>query len=343
MGIIVKTKEGKELEMEFRMLTCDNIEPDMIEGHISCIKDEYDDSYPYTDYIDAKKLTQFLAKDKLIINVVYTMDGEPIATLILNEQVDFSGVGVVGMSAVKKKYRGFGIFRLQLHAIMCHDFAKRLNSFLIYATTYHSISQRVASQTGFIPCGFNFDILDNINFRHSYKSYGIKRTLAVCVKPHIIKDVGAITVPPIHKDFIENVYKRMGVSYSHQEKTPLKRQTQFRIKEDEFHQTGYITVHECGEDLVQCMRPLLEEKINSPFHTINLLLNMKDSSVVVGFELLLQMGFLFSGIQPLSQDGEYILMHHQKSVLLELDNFVLDTTYIPIFEYIKKHIKMEVR
>lgn len=339
MGIILKTKEEKEFEIEFRMLSCDNIDSDVIEGHISCVRDEYGDSYPISDSFNSVRLKQLLIEDRLIINIAYTMDGKAIATLTMKKSADFRGIGVLGTFVVNKKYRGLGLCTSQVRNIICHPYANQLISLLICATTDHFITQHICTSMGFIPCGFDFSRFNNENFHHSAQSHGIKLSLSNYVKPHTIKYIGAITIPQIHQNFIETIYEQMGISFIYQAETPLKKHTQFTVKEDELHQTGFITIQECGEDLAQCIVPLLVERDDKALHTVNVLLNMKDSSVVAGFEQLLHMGFFFSGIQPLTQDGEYIVMHHPKTVPLDLDKFVIESASISTFEYIKKHIK----
>jgi hypothetical protein len=65
-------------------------------------------------------------------------------------------------------------------------------------------------------------------------------------------------------------------------------------------------------------------------------LNLRDENAIGAYEFLAEKGFFFTGIQPLSSSGEFMLMHNPLKYKFNMDDVVYVESQSRFAEYIKE-------
>lgn len=96
----------------------------------------------------------------------------------------------------------------------------------------------------------------------------------------------------------------------------------------------FAQIYDCGEDIEEWAAEEMET-LKAPEQTINLLIDLGCPRAPAAYERLRALGFVFSGMQPLCGDGEFMIMHQPMGLDIQFDKLCIDEGYREVFDYIK--------
>ncbi|MEG2518418.1 MAG: hypothetical protein RSB65_02055 [Oscillospiraceae bacterium] len=336
MHEFTNSKTGEKLLCDFLPIAPNDSE--LIEGFISCVKEEYGETYPRKYVYDPALLSAEIQGGKSAFFLAVSDKGEAVSSLALTPCGGLLGVPEMTMHVIRRPFRGFGVGSVFTSALLKMPSAQSFNAVATHSVTFHPLAQHQTISCGFVPCGFLFSVHSNNILKHSFDTHGcIKQSFAVGVFPESLHSAGQLFAPTEHENFIKHIYENLGVDFSFKKGEAPSGKTLYHAHMDEIHHSYTAEVFHCGSDLTSLFGSLLSAP-HHPEQTVNLLLNLRDSSAAQGFKQLRELGFLFSGLHPLCENGEFLLMHHPMDVVLSLDKLSIDQGYSELFTYIRNNI-----
>jgi hypothetical protein len=152
---------------------------------------------------------------------------------------------------------------------------------------------------------------------------------------HVAKNMYA---PQRHKAIIQKIYDTLGADYSFMEgvTTEIAARSTLSVQVNHVSKLMRITVYDIGSDIVHQMKTLLHQLRAEKLELCELLLNMKSPGILSHVDDIEQLGFLFSGVFPCRETGDFITMILLNGVNACFDNILLrDNNGQYLLEYIR--------
>lgn len=324
---------GEALNCSFTLVDAES--PELLESFMLCVRDEYGDTYPRKSVYNQAALAQELRSGKVIAMLAISDEGETAASLALTTCGGLKGVPELTMHVVRKKFRGFGIGTVMTKALLEQPKVKTCCAVTAHSVTFHPKAQHQTLRCGLIPTGFLFNVHSNDILKHSFSVEGVKKqSFAVSVFPEGKKNAETIYAPQEHRDFIAKVYGALGAEFSIAEGQPLSGKTELHTHQDEIHHTMTAELFSCGEDVDFWAASVLNGE-HCPDQTLNLLIDLNCPAAPAAYERLKALGFIFTGIHPLCENGEFMILHHPMELEIPFDKLCVDEGYRETFDYIR--------
>ncbi|MDR0957960.1 MAG: GNAT family N-acetyltransferase [Clostridiales bacterium] len=218
---------------------------------------------------------------------------------------------------VSPEYRGQGLAKELMRVMKSDIFQNSYMNVLIYnAITLDTISQKIEAADGFIPTGILLNRFKYDQETENLKNMDIplRRHHLVMVKPIDKKITENIFVPHELESIVYDVYKKIGVKFYENKSEKSYRQL---FDYPEHNYADFIGFLPDDSQMRE---------------SVNVWLNMNSGDCPALYEEAKKRGFVFSGIQPLSDKGEFLIMHRSgrfKEALHEAKT-------IPEFNYLKE-------
>jgi hypothetical protein len=173
-------------------------------------------------------------------------------------------------------------------------------------------------------------------------SLPVKQTVLVACLPRAKKDAGILYIPPSYRDYIVGVYKPMGITFS---EGSGERLTDFpsiyNLDNMTEHRYCELLVQKPGDDFKEVLVKMLGQYGGPENQSFTVFVNLNDPGCPHACRLLEEQGFFFTGIQPLSGQYEYLLMHYSPALPVPFDRVVVVPEFKERFDYIH-HLYQEV-
>lgn len=282
-------------------------------GIIDCWKsvrgDNYYNSNIYTeDFIKSNKTFVALGENDEISAVVS----------ITNRIFSFDN-NVMSMLAVKNEYRGKGIATRLVDTAIGYLKEKASGSLKSHTVTYTDLVQNMLERRGFVPTGFLFGVRDNSKKPAKESSESEKSTFAVYTAANERKIIGELFIPDNVLEIAETVFRKLNLSFAVRGGDAPKGVSVINTFNDAHNKVFYIRVLKCGTDIGSILKMMADECDSIPCTSIILMINIKDSAAVYGYEEALKNKFMFSGFDLLDMDFDYILMYYGNNVKILFD------------------------
>jgi hypothetical protein len=250
------------------------------------------------------------------------------------------GILTIGQMVVSPRWQGWRLGK------ELHQFLLSAMSTGAYASSSgHCLSLVLASQLGFRDLGYrmtalylNFIPLDPNGEYPPLKTLPQKGSLVVACLPHVKRDAGTLYVPPPHAAYIAEVYESLGVGFvlKAEGKTPVTAaQTVCMISQNDLIRNCELFVREAAPDFAGILEHTLGQYGALEWQSFNAFINMNDPGCLYACRILKERGFFFTGVQPLSGQNEYILMHYSPSTPVAFETIMV----IPEFKNQRAYIQ----
>lgn len=326
-------KTGEKLYCEFNIVSAGDIHS--MKAFQSSVQEEYGTKYLRQEVYDMELLAERIKDESIVCFLATSADGDTISTLELSPIDGMDGILEMGTHVVRKKYRGFGVGTVFTKALLALPEAKRCSAVTAHSVTSHPLAQHQTISCGLEPTGFLFSCFSDAAFTPAFDHDNSKKnSVAVGIFSAEKKNAGEIYAPTCHRDFISNIYNRLKVSYTLKNGQEASGKTVYAVKQDDIHHVKTVQVFCSGRDLGE----IVEKELLFPQHpeqVVDILLDMNHPTAMEGYEIIKNKGFIFAGIYPLCQNGEFIILHHSLDVDIHFDKFSIDDGYRMIFEYIR--------
>lgn len=306
-----------------------------------CIDDFYSGGYPYKDYLDEEFLLEKIAAGDMAVLCGTTPDGEIISTSALCMRPEFKGSALLMLRVVKKAYRDMGIGKAQ------EDYLFRLAeeqdticSLYADVMTHNSISQKGLVKRGFVYCGIRLMLYRNpvmvpgLGLAEDGKVSQAVMCRSVCAHP-----VAKLHCPAIHENAVRRIYSELGIVCQPDTKKtlPAHEKTLASWHTEEVHHSVILIVHTVGKDFPDILSEKLKQLRQWENATVLCYLNLCDTAAVSAYSILESEGFFFTGIKPLQEKEEYMILAYVGSQTIRYEDICLHDSAKPLLSYIQQH------
>ncbi len=307
----------------------------------ACIDDFYNGGYPYKEYLNRDYLRRLVENKDLIITLAKDINGRVVGTsAALRMCGRFAGSVLLLLRSVIHDMRGKGIGKRQENFLLDQIHQCFPDTLSLYADvmTHDDISQTTMLHNGFSFCGFRMALYRNEIIVPSlpYES-GTKMTQAIYCKNNFMITERALFCPVEHHETLAAMYTSLGISVKFQaDEMTGDGVGSYQIETSELHKKTELFVdrHGCTEKFSGEINGLI-----SSGYTAVAYINMSLGGCTDTYKALTDLGFYFSGVKPLSANGEYMVLSHSRQCKLILDDIRIPTDILPLYRAIIKEIK----
>lgn len=312
------------------------------EGIISCIREEYEDTYFKKDFYNPAYLSQETKKGTSTFLVAETQRGEIAGIFVLKQFYPKESMCELATMIFKKEYRGYGLAEPFFRFGMEIALAKHYSAIFCLPVLFHSITQRLLHRLGLRAAGLVLNVFDVTQIQHSYQNgNNIKHSMGIQVMAAGKKDAGRLYLPEEHIAFCRKIYDRLEVTYeigTEKEKgsEAWSGESVMEWKYDKNQSSLEIRIHKIGKDLGRRMERLLYSFPLIGRRTANIFLNINDSSAEEAYACLSKKGWFFTGLKPLCSEAEYMVLHQAGDVDIYFKDYVVSREFEELLSYTEK-------
>ncbi len=314
------------------------------EGFLSCINDFYKGGYPYKAYLDRKNLRRLLNAGDIVITLARDETGRIVGTSsALRMRGRFAGSVLLLLRCIVKEMRGKGIGSRQELFLLEQIRRCFPDTLSLYADvmTHDAVSQTTMLHQGFVFCGLRMCLYKSEIIVPSLKyKDGTKMTQAIYCKSNGFLEKRTLFAPEECRDALKSVYESLGVSmdFCADDVVSCVGESVFQLEINELHKSAelFIDRHGAVNNLTEKLRALI-----SSGYTVVAYINMSLNGCIQAYHSLKTLGFCFSGVKPLSEPGEYLVLSHTRQCVSSSDNIKLPEETMPFYRTIVKEIEHE--
>lgn len=306
-----------------------------------CVEDFYGDGYPYKEYLDESFLLEKIAAGDMTVLCGVTREGEIISTSALCMSREFKGSALLMLRVVKKAYRDMGIGKAQEDYLF--RFAEEhqmLKSLYADVMTHNSISQRGLARRGFVYCGLRMMLYRNsIMVPQLPLAQDGRMSQAVMCRKVCAGSVGELHCPAEHEGEVRRIYGELGVECGIDtgEALPVHERSCLSWQEEAVHRLFTVMVHTVGKDFKEILSGRMARLGQWEDATVLCYLNLRDAAAVSAYGALRDKGFYFTGIKPLQEEEEYMLLAYTGSQTIRYEDIHLHDNGRELLSYIRLH------
>lgn len=281
-------------------------------GLQQCVKAFYGGGYPYPEFLDAEELDRRIAAGDLILTVAVTPEDKVVGTVAAERQHGaFENTVVLKLRNVLPECRGSGIASAQLKDLLERIAKQFPDALSIYADvmTHDAVSQSSLIHKGYALCGLRLMVYTS---RVMVPFLGFpahtKMTQAIYCR-RLREHSVSVFAPAEHRGKLAELYTALGAPCTFLEGGGMTAgKSDLQITVTPRFSKAEIILRQAGDDLDGRLKEFLEGKSAWEDFTCVAYLNMKDPGCPAAYEIFRNNGFYFSGILPLTEAGEYLLL-----------------------------------
>jgi GNAT superfamily N-acetyltransferase len=316
-------QKGKSLDMRLRLAR-----PDDAPQLIALLIKQHGKNYPDHRFYDEVWVYRSLEEGILHFAVVERTDGMLAGMAGSHAENVFPGSLIFMLMTIDPSLRGLGLGK------QLHNYLLQMTAFETYTCIYmHCLTLDTASQTMCNESGSCMTglILNRYIYDTEAKNlWGLclpfKRTHLVSCIPRAKQDAGILYAPFAHTAYIRDVYESLGVAYRFNNQEETKPGTEPSLVTSipyEAHCYCELLVKETGGDFAHILGDMLKRYGSREQQTFNVFINLNDPGCPEACRLLEEQGFFFSGLQPLSGQYEYMIMHYSPHLPVPFDKIAV--------------------
>ncbi|MDO4547430.1 MAG: GNAT family N-acetyltransferase [Clostridia bacterium] len=306
------------------------------QGVVEVLREFYKDDYFNRECYDVDYLEKSSRDGRRII-FVGVAEGDGIVGVAGGHyRAYFPGSYELGLHVFKQAYQGRGLARALLAD--CVKSMGRMRIYGVYgmAISFHDRSQRECESIGLPATGLWLGRHRSDRCFFAEKPRSPKLHSVVVASPGVARNSGPLFAPARHREFIAGVYEKLHTPFSFANDTEcLAELSSYYIKDTEDAHNRDIYVRSIGRDLPDQIHALMRGDEDADSYTV--FLNMLDAGCEGVCEKLFNMGFYFTGIHPLHDHSEFIMLHRECRGGYDWDEAVLTPTNRRMLDYILKN------
>ena len=302
------------------------------EGIISCIEDEYGDTYFKRDFYNKDWISKNAVGDRYLFFVAET-DGEIVGMTILTLFTDGANYIEPASQILKKEYRGYGLSDKFVDYVFAIAEGLRPNSLFVHAVTFHKITQSLCEARKMIPTGFRLGTFLTKDIVNSYELRDcVKYSEGIMVKAVGKKSAGIIYLPAEISDFGRKIYDCLGASYEIRNSVEIedyyiRDKSQLTVKYDNLQKNVFVTLEKVGKDLSDEIKKIIDAFDKAEPWTMQVTLSISTPDAFYAYAELKKLGMFFSGLKPLCSEEECMYMQWTGNIKLNMDQYVLTSSF----------------
>ena len=314
---------------------CEYTEKDF-DSYRDCYNRFYKGRYPHTEYLEKSSLHTILKSGNLLLTLGKLENGTVVSVSAAKRLTGaLDGIVLMFMRCVstdfQSKHVGTNHEKYLLERIKYHF--PNTPALQADAVTFDIKSQRTLLQNNFKLCGFCFMMYDSATVLPELTSrYGTRMSFAIYCNPQKTDDV-IIYPPEEHKTAIVDIYKTLGIKCIIQNAIHVNDNTEYEIIRYDEHKTAELFIKTPGNSRADEMLSVLNELIKNGY-TISGEINMSHQGCTGIYRKLKEIGFYFSGIRPLSKNGQYLVVSQTQNAQCGFETVLLPDEQKKLLQYI---------
>lgn len=307
---------------------------------ISCIRDEYGDTYFRRNFYQPDYLRKQAASGQITFFVAEDIDGQIAGMMILKDFLPEESMCEIASQIFRKPYRGFGLsapfFQYGIEVLKSRSYSAAY----CLPVLFHDITQKLLYRQGLRATGMILNVFDMKKILHSYDNgRNTKHSQGIQCMALYKQEAGVLYLPKEHKAFAGNIYDRLGVRYSintEESGARLPPDGEMQYNYDTEQSSMEIRILTIGSDVLEEVKLLQTSYPLKDRLTCNVFLNINDSHAVRAYRILHDMGYFFTGLKCLCSDKEYMVLHHPGEVDIYLEDYVFSSEFAVLGSYVRK-------
>ncbi len=298
---------------------------------VKLLRKQHGDLHPNRKYYDEMYIADAIRDGRLAFVICETPSGDCVGMICADAESEFAGCLLFCLLTVLPAYRG--------HALGDH-MQRFLNEALddtkydcLYAhcLTLDTVSQNTKKRYGYHPTGL---LLNRYYFdRRAENVAGLELTLRrshlVMCKPMAKRDAGMIYPPAEVRDAVYGVYDALGVAYALPGQMPdAPEKSAARVREYARHRYLELFIQGTGDDIEKIIRRYFSPDMLAGGWSFTAFVDMRRAGCARAYDILKERGFFYTGLQPLTGEGEYMILHNSRDAGRTMDALAL----IPDFD-----------
>lgn len=309
-------KDGRRTEVRFRSLR----EGDE-KAFQKCIESYYGDGYPCKEYFKEDYLISRVKDGRMVAVVGENREGEIVSTSAVRTDTEFKGSALLLLRVVLPEAQGMGIAsaaETELLRMVPGD--DSICSFYADVLTQNDFSQRSLDVRNYVACGFRFCLYrSGVMVPNQKWKPGQRFSQVIMCHKERDRKPAQFYCPKELRQSVGRLYDSLGVCVRFLDKNePPEREGMVLTETFEAdHDSLLWCVHQVGKDYV--LR--LSKAKDVPVFIIYI--NLYSPGVKEMYLKLLSEDFFYSGIKPLGDGEEYLIMTRLRGVELKREDIHL--------------------
>ncbi|MDR1362893.1 MAG: GNAT family N-acetyltransferase [Spirochaetaceae bacterium] len=332
--MIVRNKRGGALELNIR-LARESDAPDIA----GMIMKQHGVYYWSGGLSNVDFLRGAIKSGDLLIAVAELLNGALAGITGANRKTALEGAIELNMLIVQPKFRGFALGK-HLHNFLLETGALTgCACVYTHCMTLDNASQRICAYMGhrFTGMLFNYHRFDGGAENIAGAPLPYKGSGVVSCLPVDKKNAGEIYAPLKHAAFIEDVYHNLAADFTIMGEPEPKRPAASRcsVIVREKHRYCEALIEAIGGDAEEQIKRALENCGTLPGDSFNAFINLNDPACPGLYDNMEKLGFVFSGLHPLTNAGEYMILYYAPGFSVDFEKIAVINEFSPKIAYIR--------
>ena len=310
---------------------------------VKCIQDEYGETYFKKSFYNESKIIKENADGHIRFFLAETDTKKIIGMVVLKRFLPREEMCEIASMIFFKKYRGFKMaypfFQYTEEFIKSINEKEPVSAIFCLPVLFHDITQKLMERLGLVPTGFVFGKFLIKNIRHSYGVVDApKHPQGIMIKKLARQSAGEVFVPAEHREIASKMYRELGVDFAFADGGFERENSEKSVishEKDDVQQNSMIYVDKAGRDIVERIRAI-QETSGGENATFSVFLNVSEKGAIAAYKKLRELGYFFTGFQPLCSAREIMVLHNPMGVPLKLETLSLTPAFAYWRDYVEK-------
>ena len=322
--IVEKEEEWQNTDFSCRP-TLDRDED--IVNAIQCIYTSYGYNYIHQELYNVDIFRNMLQSGRYISVLAENRFHQVAGHIAIEEHNWFPGIMEVCNLVVKPSVRGKNISDLLVEAIISLGKERNLSGIYSMPAMFHPVSQRLATQNGFCPCGMYFHLL-GASVAGEYGDGSSRLSAAFSVHIYDKMTVHILYLPEECAGFVENIFEEENLKYAVKSAYPYSSEkTSLSYNYETLSKRLEIKIDQVGDDMEEVLKDLLTREESEMVEVIMVYLNINDPGCPACYSFLRERGLIFTGCLPGSRINDYLLLQHLRGRTIDKSKLVAEPDY----------------
>lgn len=294
---------------------------------IQCIYTSYGYNYIHQELYNVDIFRKMLQSGRYISVLAENEFHQIAGHIAIEEHNWFPGIMEVCNLVVKPSARGQNISDTLVESVVSLGAERNLNGLYSMPAMFHPVSQRLATQNGFYPCGMYFHLL-GASVAGEYGDGSSRLSAAFSVHLYDKKTIHFLYLPEECAAFVENVFEKEELCYAlkagHMDPSV---KTSLSYNYETLSRRLEVKIDQAGIDMEEVLKDLLTREESEMVEVIMVYQNVNDPGCPACYRFLRECGLIFTGCLPGSRTNDYILLQHLRGRTLEKSRLVAEPDY----------------
>lgn len=281
-------------------------EEDAIEA-IRCIYSEYGYAYGYERLYYQDSFLRLIENGDIMSFLAVNDHGQTAGHFSLTFSDTYKNMPEMSTVVIRKKFRGLRLFSKFIEHSIEVGKKHRFRALMAQPVAYHVISQKAFLREEFTATSLLMAYLHS-DMGGAYGGENERLDISACVKILDEEAFSKVYPPEELKSFITKQYDRLGWKYELCEAMGPAETTQISVEDNGTLKIKKITLMQSAEDFEQILNDTVRDTIRKKNEMIEMMIALNDPSCAYGYEIAKKYQFVFSGVIPGAENGDYLVM-----------------------------------